>query len=75
MFESTDAPAEQGPDSSFDVKYWRQCAEASQRLPDSKKRPYHKPAVRHEPVFETRALVCGKVQTTQANCAHRRYNS
>ena len=30
MFESTDAPAEQGPDSSFDVKYWRQCAEASQ---------------------------------------------
>ncbi|MEM5343688.1 hypothetical protein [Paraburkholderia azotifigens] len=33
MFESTDAPAEhreQGPDSSFDAEYWRQCAEASQ---------------------------------------------
>jgi hypothetical protein len=39
------------------------------------KKPYHKPEVRYEKVFETRALICGKVQTTQANCAHRRYNS
>jgi hypothetical protein len=33
MSESTDSPAEhreQGPDSSFDAEYWRQCAEASQ---------------------------------------------
>jgi hypothetical protein len=39
------------------------------------KKPYHKPEVRYEKVFETRALLCGKVQTTQGNCAHRRQNS
>jgi hypothetical protein len=36
------------------------------------RRPYHKPAFRHERVFETRALVCGKVETTQQNCADNR---
>jgi len=41
----------------------------------TRKRPYHKPAVRYERVFETRALVCGKVQTTQASCAHNRKTS
>lgn len=39
------------------------------------KKPYHKPEVWYEKVFETRALICGKVQTTIANCAHNRYNS
>lgn len=34
------------------------------------KKPYHKPAFRFEPVFETRALSCGKVETTQSQCAH-----
>ena len=29
----------------------------------SAKRPYVKPAFRHEPVFETTALACGKVNT------------
>jgi hypothetical protein len=38
----------------------------------STKKPYHKPAVRYERVFETRAVSCGKVQTTQAQCAHNR---
>ena len=33
------------------------------------KRPYVKPEVRHERVFETRANTCGKVQTTQGACA------
>ena len=32
------------------------------------RKPYRKPAVRHEQVFETRALTCGKVQTTQGSC-------
>jgi hypothetical protein len=36
------------------------------------KRPYHKPAVRYERVFETRALQCGKVETTQFSCEHNR---
>jgi hypothetical protein len=39
------------------------------------KKPYHKPAVRHERVFETNALTCGKVQTTQSGCHASRKNS
>ena len=31
------------------------------------KKPYHKPAFRFEPVFETRALQCGKT-ATQGQC-------
>jgi hypothetical protein len=36
------------------------------------KKAYQKPEVRHERVFETMALACGKVQTTQGQCAHNR---
>jgi hypothetical protein len=36
------------------------------------KKPYHKPEVRYEKVFETQALTCGKVQTTQASCHSNR---
>ena len=32
------------------------------------KKPYQKPAFRNERVFETRALICGKIDTTQAAC-------
>jgi hypothetical protein len=32
------------------------------------KRPYRKPEVRFERVFEVMALVCGKVSSTQGNC-------
>ena len=39
------------------------------------RRPYRKPEVRHERVFETRALSCGKVQTTQSQCHFNRKNS
>jgi hypothetical protein len=39
------------------------------------RKPYRKPAVRHEQVFETRALTCGKVQTTQGACHFNRRNS
>jgi hypothetical protein len=41
----------------------------------SGKRPYQKPAVRHEQVFETRALSCGKVSTTQGQCAYSQKTS
>ena len=36
------------------------------------KKPYVKPEVRHERVFETMALSCGKVQTTSFSCARNR---
>jgi hypothetical protein len=43
--------------------------------PNKQRKPYRKPAVRHERVFETRALMCGKVQTTQSTCQHQRKTS
>ena len=41
----------------------------------SVRKPYQKPAVRHEEVFETRALTCGKVHVTQGSCHNNRKNS
>ena len=38
-------------------------------------KPYQKPQFRFERVFETRALTCGKIQSTQSACAHNRKNS
>jgi hypothetical protein len=32
------------------------------------KRPYVRPVFRYERVFETMALSCGKIDTTQAQC-------
>ena len=32
------------------------------------KKPYWKPTFRHELVFETMALACGKVNATQSQC-------
>jgi hypothetical protein len=43
--------------------------------PDSPKKPYLKPAFRHEKVFETMALACGKVNATQGTCRFNRKNS
>jgi hypothetical protein len=39
------------------------------------KKPYVKPLVRHERVFETMALSCGKVQTTEHGCHFNRKTS
>jgi hypothetical protein len=39
------------------------------------KKPYVKPEVRHERVFETMALACGKVRATQAQCRFNRKRS
>ena len=39
------------------------------------KKPYVKPEVRHERIFETQALTCGKVQTTQMSCGINRKTS
>jgi hypothetical protein len=36
--------------------------------PKAVRKPYQKPAVRHERVFETRALTCGKVLNTTPAC-------
>jgi hypothetical protein len=39
------------------------------------KRPYHKPTVRYERVFEVQALTCGKVYVTQGSCHYSRRTS
>ena len=36
--------------------------------PQGGRLPYQKPAFRHEGVFETMALACGKISSTQAQC-------
>jgi len=48
-------------------------ATAEDSKPTAKK-PYVKPEVRHERVFETAALTCGKINHTHGNCygANRR---
>jgi len=40
--------------------------------PPAKKKPYHKPEFVCERVFETTALSCGKIQTTQSQCKFNR---
>jgi hypothetical protein len=42
---------------------------------DWAKKPYVKPAFRHEKVFETMALACGKVNSTQGACRVNRKSS
>ena len=37
-----------------------------------RKKPYEKPALRYENVFETTALACGKIQGTQGQCRFNR---
>lgn len=39
------------------------------------RRPYHTPTFRSEKVFETMALACGKISTTQTICKLNRKNS
>lgn len=44
-------------------------------LQDSAKKPYLKPAFRHEQVFETMALACGKINPSQGQCRVNRKKS
>ncbi len=39
------------------------------------KKPYQEPAFRHERVFETMALSCGKISATQFQCQFNRQSS
>jgi hypothetical protein len=51
---------------------------ATEKTPEESgkvKRPYQKPAFRHERVFETMALACGKMSTSQGQCRFNAQNS
>jgi hypothetical protein len=45
---------------------------SGQQAAQRAKKPYQKPAFRFERVFETMALTCGKVNTTQPQCHFNR---
>jgi hypothetical protein len=49
-------------------------SESSAKAP-AKKKPYQKPAFRQEPMFETMALSCGKINSTQGQCHSSRKSS
>jgi len=49
--------------------------EAPASIDSPQKKPYLKPAFRHEQVFETMALACGKINATQRQCRSNRKNS
>ncbi len=46
-----------------------------QSRPMRGRKPYFKPAFEREKVFETQALTCGKMQTTQGSCHSNRKHS
>jgi hypothetical protein len=48
---------------------------AAQENNETIRKPYQKPAFQHERVFETMALQCGKMPTTQGQCAMSLKNS
>ena len=39
------------------------------------KKPYQKPSFRYEHVFETAALICGKIAGTEGNCSGHQQSS
>jgi hypothetical protein len=59
---------------SFEIESWEgqlnNDNNSNEKTPTSPagKKPYKKPSVRFESVFEVSALSCGKVSTTEANC-------
>jgi len=64
-----------GEDQGVNMDGEEKIHQAADKAKAAVKKPYVKPAVRHEKVFETRALSCGKVSTTQGSCAHNRRSS
>jgi hypothetical protein len=47
---------------------------AEERRPETKK-SYQKPSFRHEKIFETMALQCGKMQSTEGSYHYNRKSS
>jgi hypothetical protein len=67
----------QGGWNGFDDRSATQqdCAASEETPAPHAKKPYRKPSYRHEKVFETMALSCGKIQPTQRNCFFNRHTS
>lgn len=48
------------------------CEEGAAERTVAEKKPYQEPAFRHERVFETMALACGKINPTNFECRFHR---
>jgi hypothetical protein len=51
---------------------WNTNEKNSDETPRTAKKQYQEPAFRHERVFETMALSCGKISATQFQCHFHR---
>lgn len=49
--------------------------QAAETARKESRKPYQKPSFRSEKIFETMALQCGKVQSTQGSCHSSRKSS
>ncbi len=67
--------AERGAEVNMNSKEHKERLASVDDMKRTAKRPYVKPQVRHERVFETMALTCGKVQTTEHSCHSNRKTS
>jgi hypothetical protein len=56
----------------MDQRETKNAPASADKVEPAAKRPYVKPEVRYERVFETMALSCGKVQVTQQQCHFNR---
>jgi hypothetical protein len=54
---------------------WKMTEENAGESRRTAKKPYQEPAFRHERVFETMALSCGKIEPTSFSCIHKRMSS
>jgi hypothetical protein len=54
---------------------WNTHEKNSDESPRTAKKQYQEPAFRHERVFETMALSCGKMNATQFSCRFNRHSS
>jgi hypothetical protein len=54
------------------MRHSEDIARSSTRNEGAARKPYHKPEVRHERVFETMALSCGKQNSSQAGCKYNK---
>jgi len=54
---------------------WNTTKENAGEIRRTAKKAYQEPAFRHERVFETMALTCGKIQDTNFGCRFNRHTS
>ena len=75
MSHSGNAQAQSSPGRALPLMDMGNDKQSHGKTPKSAKKPYQKPSFKHEKVFETMALACGKISPTQATCRSIKKNS